>query len=121
MSKVCNVSNSPTTVKYKFGIQVPRGIRNAISLDKKSKNNLWQEAIETEIKQLIDYETFIILDSGEEIPKGYQKIPYHIVFDVKYDLRHKARLVVGDNWTVHDKEDIYSGVVRMDTIRTGFS
>jgi hypothetical protein len=43
-----------------------------------------------------------------------------MVFDVKYDLRHKARLFVGGNWTVNDKEDIYSGVVRMDTVRIGF-
>jgi hypothetical protein len=40
-------------------------------------------------------------------------------FDFKYDLRHKARLVAGGNWTVNDKEDIYSGVVRMDTVRIG--
>jgi hypothetical protein len=31
-----------------------------------------------------------------------------MVFDVKYDLRHKARLVTGGNRTVNDKEDIYS-------------
>jgi hypothetical protein len=43
-----------------------------------------------------------------------------MVFDVKYDLRHKARLVACGNWTVNDKEDIYSGVVRMDTVRIGF-
>jgi hypothetical protein len=43
-----------------------------------------------------------------------------MVFDVKYDLRHKARLVAGGNWTVNDKEDIYSGVVRMDTVRIWF-
>jgi hypothetical protein len=48
------------------------------------------------------------------------KIPYDMAFDVKYDLRHKARLVKGDNWTVNDKENIYSGVVRMDTVRIGF-
>jgi hypothetical protein len=29
-----------------------------------------------------------------------------MVIDVKYDLIHKARLVVGGNWTVNDKEDI---------------
>ena len=57
---------------------------------------------------------------GRKIPSGYQKIPYHIVFDVKYDLRHKARLVAGGNWTVNNKDDIYSGVVRMDTVRIGF-
>jgi hypothetical protein len=63
-------------------------------LDKKNGNTLWEEAIKTELKQLTDYETFIVLDSEEDIPKGYQMIPYHIVFDVKYYLRHKARRVV---------------------------
>jgi hypothetical protein len=43
-----------------------------------------------------------------------------MVFDVKYDLRHKSRLVSNGNWTVNDKEDIYSGVVRMDTVRIVF-
>jgi hypothetical protein len=43
-----------------------------------------------------------------------------MVFDVKYYLRHKTRLVAGGNWTINDKEDIYSGVVRMDTVRIGF-
>jgi hypothetical protein len=85
-----------------------------------NENQLWQEAIKTELKQLTDYQTFIVLDSGEDIPTGYQKIPYHMVFDVKYDLRHKARLVAGGNWTVNDKEDICPGVVRMDTVRIGF-
>jgi hypothetical protein len=43
-----------------------------------------------------------------------------MVFDVKYDLRHKARLVSGGNWTVNDKEDIYSGVILMHTVRIRF-
>jgi hypothetical protein len=43
-----------------------------------------------------------------------------MVFDVKYDLRHKAKLVAGGNWTVNDKEDIYSGVIRMNIVRIGF-
>jgi hypothetical protein len=44
-----------------------------------------------------------------------------MVFDVKYDVRHKARLFAGGNWTVNDKEDIYSGIVRIDTVRIFFS
>jgi hypothetical protein len=43
-----------------------------------------------------------------------------MVFDVNYDLRHKGRLVAGGNWTVNDKEYIYSGVFRMDIVRIGF-
>jgi hypothetical protein len=77
-------------------------------------------SIKTKLKQVTDYQTFIVLDSGEDIPTGYQKIPYHMDFDIKNDLRHKARLVAGGNWIVNDKEDIYSGVVCMDTVRIGF-
>jgi hypothetical protein len=108
IARILKVSTSPAGIKYKFGIQVPKGIKNAIDLDKKNGNHLCQEAIKTELKQLTDYQTFIVLDSGEDIPTGYQKIPYHMVFDVKYYLRHKARLVSGGNWTLTDKEDIYS-------------
>jgi hypothetical protein len=120
IARILKASTSSAGIKYKFGIQVPKGIKNEIDLDKKNGNQLWQEAMKTELKQLTDYQTFIVLDSGEDIPTGYQKIPYHMVFDVKYDLRHKTRLVAGGNWTVNDKEDIYSGVVRMDTVRIGF-
>jgi hypothetical protein len=108
------VSNTSLAFKY------PKAIKNAIDLDKKNGNQLWQETIKTELKQFTDYQTFIVLDSGEDIPTGYQKISYQMVFDVKYDLRRNARLVAGGNWTVNDKEDIYSGVVRMDTVRIGF-
>jgi hypothetical protein len=44
-----------------------------------------------------------------------------MAFDVKYDRRNMARFVTGGNWTVNDKEDIYSWVVRMDTVRMGIS
>jgi hypothetical protein len=120
IARILKVSASPANIKYKFNIQVPKGIKNTIELDRENRNQLWQEVIQTELKQPIDYQTCIVIDSGEDIPKYYQKIPYHMVFDVKYDLRHKARLVAGGNWTVNYKEDIYSGVVRMDTVRIGF-
>jgi hypothetical protein len=42
-----------------------------------------------------------------------------MVFDVKYDLRHKSLLTAGGNRTLIDNEDIYSRVVRMDTLRIG--
>jgi hypothetical protein len=121
IARILKVSAGPAGIKYKFGIQVHKGIKNAIDLDKKNGNQLLQEPIKTKLKQFTDYQTFKVLDSGENIPtKVYQKIPYHMVFDIGYDLRHKTRLVTGGNWTLNAKEDIYSGVVRMDTVRIGF-
>jgi hypothetical protein len=42
------------------------------------------------------------------------------VFDVKFDLRKKARLVAGGNHAEPPKEDIYSGVVDLMSVRLGF-
>jgi hypothetical protein len=83
IARIFKVSTIPAGIKYKFCTQVPREIKNKIDLDNKNGNQLWQETIRTELKQLTDYQTFILLDSGEDIPTGYQKIPYHMVFDVK--------------------------------------
>jgi hypothetical protein len=113
IARIYKVSTSPEGIKYNIGIQVPRGIKTSIELDKNNRNQLWKEAIKTELKQLTDYQTFIVLDPGKDIPKCNQKIPYHMVFDVKYDLRHKARLVSGGNWEVNYKEDIYSGAMEV--------
>jgi hypothetical protein len=88
IARILKVSTSPAGIKYKFDIQAPKEIKNTIDLDQKNGNQLWQEAIKTELKQLTDYQTFIVLDSGEDILTGYQKIPYHMVFDVKCELIH---------------------------------
>jgi Ni,Fe-hydrogenase III large subunit len=54
IARILKILTSSAGIKYKFGIQVPKGIKNAIDLDKKSRNQLWQEAIKTELKQLTD-------------------------------------------------------------------
>jgi hypothetical protein len=61
-TRVHKASTSPNGIKYRFGIQVPKGIKNALNLDKKNGKNLWEDAIKTELKQLTDYETFIVRD-----------------------------------------------------------
>jgi hypothetical protein len=42
-------------MQNKFGIHVLKGIKNASDLDKKNRNQLWQEAIKTELNQLTKY------------------------------------------------------------------
>ena len=121
VARAHKVKTRPGAAKYKFGIQVPLGMKQAFALDKANNNLKWQEAIVKELEQLHSYKTFRKLKPGEQLSDEYKQIPYHIVFDVKFDLRHKARLVAGGNWTVLVKEDIYSGVVAMETVRLGFA
>jgi hypothetical protein len=76
--------------------------------------------INTVFKNLTDYQTFIVFDSGESMLTFYHKITPDMLFDFKYDMRHKARLLEVGNWTINETEDIFSGVLRMDTVRIEF-
>ncbi len=105
--------------KIKSGVEVPATVRHALQLDSKNGNHLWAEAIQKELDQINAYKTFRDL-KDEPIPPGYKRIPYHVVFDVKFDLRRKARLVAGGHLTDPPKEDIYSGVVGTESIRIAF-
>ena len=80
---------------------------------------MWRDAVETEIKQINEYKTFRVLAIGEVLDE-YTCIPYRFVFDIKFDGRRTARLVAGGNHTMLPKEDIYSGVVGIESIRIGF-
>ena len=50
-------------------------------------------------------------------PKGYHRIKVHLVFAVKFDGRHKARLVADGHLTPEPTENIYSGVISLKNLR----
>ena len=84
ITKAFQAKMAPHTPKYKFGIQVPQGIRAAMELDRINGDGLWKEAINEELKQINDYKTFRQLNQNESL-LDFKRIPYHIVFDVKFD------------------------------------
>ncbi len=84
---VCALAVASQGPKYKFGVEVPRSVPHAMYLDKVNGNTLWYDAIQKELNQLNEYKTFRTLNSLDEVPPDYQRLRYHIVFDVKYDLR----------------------------------
>ena len=76
--------------------------------------------MKAEVDTLQEHGTFRVLDDGESIPSGFKKIPYHCIYDVKFDGRRKCRLVAGGHMTDPSTEDVYSGVVDMKTVRIVF-
>ena len=84
---------------YKFGYLVPRNHEQAVELDKRNGNTKWQDAEALEISQHAEYETFF--DKGKDAlpPPGYKKITCHMVYNVRHDGRHKARLVADGHLT----------------------
>ncbi len=105
--------------KFQFGIEVPCSLKHAFELDAQNGDTYWQDAIQTELDQINSYKTFRKVSRHDNM-RQYTRIPYHFVFAVKFDLRRKARMVAGGNMTEPPKEDIYSGVVGMETIRLAF-
>ena len=109
------------TTKYKFGVEVPRSPKHALEIDANNKNTGWSDSLGLEVKQLNDYSTFLVQPDGKPIPKGFKRIPYHVVFDVKFDGRLKSKLVAGGHRTPEvPHEDVFSSVVSMEAVRLGF-
>ena len=112
------------SVKYKFGFQVPTEYNEALELDKLHGNTKWQDCTKLELVQIDEYNTFE--DKGKAIlkgrdvlnaPAGHKKIRVYLVFDVKHDGRHKARLVADGHLTEEPIESVYSSVVSLRSLR----
>ena len=106
-----------TTPKYKFGYIVPRDYKHAEELDKINKNNKWKDSVKLELNQIDDYKTFIDLGKDGMAPVGSKKISVHLIFDIKHDGRHKARLVADGHRTDVPLTSVYSGVVSLRGLR----
>jgi hypothetical protein len=104
-------------VVYKFGVRVPRNVKEARMLDVENGNTLWEDAMKKEIAQLEEYQTFRSVGHNAAAPKGYQEIPVRMVFDVKQSLMRKARLVARGDKTVALADAVYSGVATLRSLR----
>jgi len=117
--KQARLRSFKTSPKYKYGFQVPRDYNEAVAFDLRNGNVNWAKATKLEMQQLKDYETF--KDLGEfqdsKIPEGYKRIKVHLVFDVKHDGRHKARLVADGHLTDVPLDGVYAGVVSLRGLR----
>jgi Reverse transcriptase (RNA-dependent DNA polymerase) len=99
---------------HKFGIEMPKSVKDALTLDAQAGTTLWRDAIAKEMKNVMPAFKF---RDDDVIPPGYTKIDCHMVFDIKADLTRKARLVAGGHQTEVPKESVYSSVVSRDSVR----
>ena len=108
-----------TAPRYQYGFEVPRDYNHALRLDERNGNTRWRDAVKLEMDQIWEYETFE--DKGHKdkvpLPEGYKKIRVHLVFAVKHDGRHKARLVADGHLTDVPIDSVYSGVVSLRGFR----
>jgi hypothetical protein len=100
---------------HKYGIEVPKNIKQAKELDTKNGNTLWWDSICDEMKNVMV--AFEVCEG--DLPPGYTHINCHMIFDVKLgeNYRRKARLVAGGHMTGAPTSITYSSVVSRDSVR----
>ena len=104
------------SIRYKFGLCIPRDYKDALLIDKSNNNTHWQTAIQLELDNIDAHRTFRDLGPGTPLPSGYHNIRVHFVFDVKEDGRRKARLVGGGHLTPIPYESVYSSVAALRSL-----
>ena len=105
--------------KLKYGIAAPSSAADAERLGTESKNELWAEATKKEMKALMI--AFEALEKDEPLPKGYSKAEGCLIFDVKLDLRRKARWVKLGNRTSDTGAPSYAGVAARGSARVALT
>jgi hypothetical protein len=103
---------------HKFGIRIPKTVREALEIDRDTNTSLWADAIKKEMKNVMP--AFKILDPGAAEPVGHTRIPCHMIFDIKMDFTRKARLVAGGHVTDPPSSITYASVVSRDSVRLAF-
>jgi len=102
---------------HKYGIRIPKSIKDAIRIDAENGNTLWWDAIMMEMRNVRP--AFEVYDGDIKDLIGYQEIKCHAIFDVKLgeNFRRKARLVAGGHTTNVPASICYSSVVSRESVR----
>ena len=78
------------STSHKFGIQVPKTVKKAYDIDRKSGTGFWTKSISKEIGIIhIEFEKLDGVTPNEtrkgKIRSGYEHINVHMIFDIKMD------------------------------------
>ena len=102
----------------KFGVLILSDTEDASKMKLDNKNDIGEITILKELKNI--KVAFQLLESDESLHVGSTKNPYHFIFDVKFNLIRKGRLVAGG----HCYKDvpphlIYLSVASRESVRIG--
>jgi hypothetical protein len=92
----------------KYGVELPKSVKQALAIDRNTGTSFWKGAIDKEMQKVLPAFEFRYNDV---MPPGFKKIDCRMVFNVKLDLVCKARFVAGGHQTDPPKESVYSSVV----------
>jgi hypothetical protein len=98
---------------HKYGIKLPRTVKEALDIDCKNGNIFWADALTKEMSNVCI--AFEILGPNEHTP-GQYKASGHIVFDIKMDFTRKTRWVKDGHKMPESPTPSFAGVVSRESI-----
>ena len=98
--------------QFKYDVQVPNTVADALALNKINENTYWEDVIKLEIPILGSLDCWEFRQNDNIPGNDYQKTILHIVFKVKQDLRHKARLAASSHLVELLDNDVYASNVK---------
>ena len=105
-----------------FGYLIPRSYKEALEFDKEKNNTKCTDVTRDEMDCIKEQQGFTKhqrakWDSNHKkilnAPPNHQKRRVNLIFAVKHNGRHKARLVADGSLTPEPVENTYSGVVSL--------
>ncbi len=99
---------------HKYGIKLPRSVKEAIEINRKNGNSFWADALNKEMGNVSV--AFEILGPNERAPPGWHKASGHIVFDVKMDFTCKAHWVKDGHKMPKSPTPSFAGMVSWDSV-----
>ena len=111
---VYDVNACVKRVTHKYGIEVPRTVKEFLAFDDHRGNHLWQDVLDKEMSKL--RVAFDILDENQHDPPGYSKASVHIIFDVRMTLERKSRWVKYGHRTPEHNHSTYAGIVSCKSV-----
>jgi hypothetical protein len=125
---IAKIKSRYWSTTHKFGIRLPKSVREALMIDQETGTTFWTDAIKKEMEKVGVAFEFIEQWSPEQVRNGtargdfvgFQEIECHMIFDVKMDLTRKARFVAGGHTTETPASITYSSVVSRDSVRIAF-
>jgi len=78
---------------FKYGLEVPKNWKDILRIDEAAGNRNWQDAVEKEVAALVMHNCFDFKSPDFKPSSDFQYCRLHFVYEIKCDLRHKARLV----------------------------
>ena len=106
--------NAPNNSGMKYGMRFPRNTKEADQFYKENGNLLWQNAILKELEALMYMKIFkkLRLSLRKARSKGFQFTTLRMIFEVKVDLRRKARLFIEGHVIDSSRHEVYASTMK---------